>query len=316
MGAFYLGWFVVNMSNRIKEKIQNIFRKQQERVEPDINKLPEKIGRHKVVIQYTPPKWLSPSEVGFLYHRKFQSTDLDAMLYDWAYKWYISIKNSNTYRTITNIKTLQSEKEYEWYCWHLFFWYKEWEKCTVHFRKITSFFYCDKMWEKLLKYCKGKWWLTYEVKDYLSKFLLFIYLWIPLMFFWFALSSIAVGGSILWWLIFLIIAAYVLYRIITNNGAWIKGIKKIELTDEWDKLLAHIYWYKYYLEKCEEEQFKQLMEDDPNFLDKTLPYIIALRLNWYFLENQSIFHYIDMSLLSKIAIYVAILVWMLLFIFL
>ncbi|MBO7505678.1 hypothetical protein J6T66_06235 [bacterium] len=50
------------------------------------------------------------------------------------------------------------------------------------------------------------------------------------------------------------------------------------------------------------------MEDDPNFLDKTLPYIIALRLNWYFLENQSIFHYIDMSLLSKIAIYVAILV--------
>jgi hypothetical protein len=44
------------MGNRIKERIQNIFRKKEEGVEPDINKLPEKIGRHKVVVQYTPPK--------------------------------------------------------------------------------------------------------------------------------------------------------------------------------------------------------------------------------------------------------------------
>jgi hypothetical protein len=241
---------------------------------------------------------------------------LDAIMYDWAYKWYISIKNSNNHRTITNIKTLQSEKEYEQYCRHSFFWYKEWEKRTVHFKKINSFLYCDKMGEKLLEYCKWEWWLTYEVKDYFSRFILIIYLWIPLMFLGFALSCIAVGGSVLWWFVFLIIAAYVLYRIITNNSVWINRIKKIELTDEWEKLLAHIYWYKYYLEKCEEEQFKQFMEEDSNFLDKTLPYIIALRLNWYFLENQSIFHYIDMSLLSKIAIYVAILIWMLLFIFL
>jgi hypothetical protein len=44
------------MSNRIIEKLQNIFRKKEDEIELDIEKLPDKIGKYKVIMQYTPPK--------------------------------------------------------------------------------------------------------------------------------------------------------------------------------------------------------------------------------------------------------------------
>lgn len=294
------------MSNRIKETLSNIFREREKKIEPNIWKLPANIGKYKVIFQYTPPEWLSPCEVWFLYYKKFQSTDLDSILYDWTSKWYISIKNSGTYRSITNNKTLKSEKEYERYCRHLFFWYKEGDKRTLYLRNLIPFFYGDKIWEKILNYCSGKWWLTYETKNYLSRFLIFVYLWIPLITLWFVLCSLAVGGSIIWWLVFLFFASLVIYVVGRRSGVWINRIKSIKLTDEWEKLLADIYWYKYYLEKCEEEQFKESIKEDPTFLDKTLPYIIALRLNSYFLKNHSIFHHWDISFFSKFKIYIVI----------
>ena len=278
------------MSSVILEKIHNIFRKSEEKIEPNIEKLPKKIGRHKVVIQYAPPKWLSPSEVSFLYYKRFNDTDLDAILYDWAYKWFISISGSDKSKEIKKLKDLDSVKEYERYCRHSLFGFHDWVR-KMHFKSLAYNFYYNKVGLKILDYCKMKWRLIYEsTKPDLTNFFLLITVWPFLLMIWFALSSIAVGGSILWWIVFLIIASYALYRIFTNDGVWIRWIKSITLTDEWEKLLAHIYWYKYYLERCEEEQFKKLMQEDPLFIDKTLPYIIALRLNPYFLKNQSIFH--------------------------
>ena len=73
---------------------------------------------------------------------------------------------------------------------------------------------------------------------------------------------------------------------------------KIKLTDEWNKILAHIYWYKYFLEKCDEEKYKILSGNDKHFIDKTLPYIIALRLNSCFLDEFSVLHFEDMKVVT------------------
>lgn len=287
------------MSTRIVEKIYNMFFKSKNEIEPNIEKLPEKIGKHKVVIQYTPPKWLSPSEVWFLYYRKFQDTDLDALLYDWAYKWFISISSSYKSIDINKLKDLDSIKDYERYCWYLLFGFKEWIR-KIHFKSLAFHFYYNKIGLKILDYCKKKGWVTYEVtKPDLTNICILIFTLPMILMLWFGLSSIAVGGSILWWIGFLIIAGYILYKMFTYDGVWIRRIKSISLTNEWEKILAHIYWYKYYLEKCEEEQFKKLMQEDPTFLDKTLPYIIALRLNPYFLKNQSIFHDEDVDITTN-----------------
>ena len=52
----------------------------------------------------------------------------------------------------------------------------------------------------------------------------------------------------------------------------------ILLTEKWQELVVKIYWYKKFLKICEEKQLKKLMEEDPLYVDKVLPYAVALGL--------------------------------------
>ena len=64
-------------------------------------------------------------------------------------------------------------------------------------------------------------------------------------------------------------------------GVWLSITAKkhtIKLTEEWEKIVAKIYWYKKFLETCEEKQLKEFMMEDPLYLDKVLPYAVALGL--------------------------------------
>ena len=58
-----------------------------------------------------------------------------------------------------------------------------------------------------------------------------------------------------------------------------------ERTDEWNKLYAHIMWYKYYLERCEEKQLLSLLKSGKHHDNKLLSTMIALRMDWKFLEK-------------------------------
>ena len=50
------------------------------------------------------------------------------------------------------------------------------------------------------------------------------------------------------------------------------------LTDKWKSILSEIYWYKFYLERCKEEEINaNLWENEVYSWD--LPYAIALKLN-------------------------------------
>ena len=60
----------------------------------------------------------------------------------------------------------------------------------------------------------------------------------------------------------------------------------LERTEKWDEIYAHLIWYKYFLEHCEEKQMKKILKDDPNFKDKTIPYMIALRMDRKFLDKE------------------------------
>ena len=51
-------------------------------------------------------------------------------------------------------------------------------------------------------------------------------------------------------------------------------------------MLSEIYWYKYYLEHCEEEQINSDLEEN-EFYSKHLPYAIALKLNWKIIDELS-----------------------------
>ena len=52
----------------------------------------------------------------------------------------------------------------------------------------------------------------------------------------------------------------------------------IKLTKQWEELVRKIHWYIKFLEACEEKQLKEFMKQDPLYIDKTLPYAVALGL--------------------------------------
>ena len=292
----------------------NIFRNKQDDIESDIGELPEKIFKRDVKVQFTPPKWLSPSEIGFLYHEKFQDTDLDAMLYDWASNKYISITKSGENNIVKKLKSFKSDKEYEQSFWNLLFW-KDWwighNLYTINENLDSDY---NKIGILLANYCKDNWWLDFHLKDdkiqritipiwifnIVGSIFIFYILFVILVVSADSIESfLGIDNDSCWRLIFWILCFYIVVFIINSiidayNFDHFKYGKKVwyvKLTDKWKDLFVQIYWYKYFLEKCDEKKYKELCSKDKSFLDKTLPYIIALRLNSCFLRDLSVIHY-------------------------
>ncbi len=301
------------MLSKFFKKLLRIFGSD-EKIEPDIWELPEKIYKREVKIQFAPPKWLSPSEVWFLYYRKFLDTDLDAMLYDWESRRYVSILKSDEYNVIKKLKLLRSDRQYEQSFWDLLFW-KEWkighnlysmnENLSSDYNRISII---------LANYCKDNWWLDFHLKDdkipripipvsifnLVSSIFIFCFLFFIFVApFDLIRSFLNIDNNSCGRLIFWIICLYVVIFIINSiidlyNFNYFKNDKKIcwvRLTGKWKDLFVQIYWYKYFLEKCDENKYKELCSKDKTFFDKTLPYIIALRLNSCFLKDLSVVHY-------------------------
>ncbi len=55
-------------------------------------------------------------------------------------------------------------------------------------------------------------------------------------------------------------------------------------TSEYEILLSKIRGYKTFLEKVEKPKLKTLLREDPNFIDKALPYAVVLGVAGVFLK--------------------------------
>lgn len=232
-------------------------------IEKNIDKLPNRIGKYPVIIQYTPPEWLSPSEVWLIYNLSYEPTNFDCLIYKWELEWIVEVEYSgNEVIHIEKKKELKDDvPKYEKLYWENIFW-------SWFFKYSTLYEDID---SELLNHCIEKWWLY--TKHIGCKNLLVILLWIIFPPFW----------------ILLIVYIFMLQLYYTNK-LWAKHIidlsKKILRTDKWDELYAHIIWYKYWLEHCEEDQIKEILKNDPKFKSRTLPYVIALRMDWKLLDKK------------------------------
>ena len=252
-------------------------------IQPDMDKLPSKIGKYPVIVQYDPPKWLNPSEVWLLYNKSFESTNIDCLLYKWEHEWLIEIDDKWNWTMILNRnkeidnKVPSYERQYrtmvfgfdrkERVVW-------KWGQNKLDVREVAD------LHSELLKYCIEKWWMNSEsIKNAGCSRLLPIILYVLLI----------PVFPVLWFVAFIYFFITVIYY---WNKSWKTGFggfniwKKISITDEWEKLLAHIVGYKYWLEHCEEKQIKKILKDDPSFNSRTLPYVIALRMDWKLLDKK------------------------------
>lgn len=249
-------------------------------IKPNIGELPNKIWKYPVIVQYDAPKWLNPSEVWLLYNLKSLSTNLDSLIYkreneglvkiELRKDWYLNLyRNKDIHE-----KAPYYEKQYR----KMVFWQNRREKAVWSMKSSwTSWYYAVDWWNpdlELLHYCVKKWRLC-EKYNYLFLFALFAAVVIPLV-----LWNISWIFSII---SFVLSIMYILYCV--SKYWWTYVYLTIKRTDKWDELYAHIIWYKYWLEKCEEEQVKKILKDDSWFKSRTFPYVVALRLNWKFLDK-------------------------------
>lgn len=258
-----------------------------------------KVWDNKIIVEYQPPKWLNPTEVWFLYDWKVWKADIICMIYKWVSMWFVSLNYKwwkVVVKKLSNIKTWIPR-------------YEEVFRETV-FRKwnIVEIPNDRMYWEllavkdSLLRYCqrKGriKWsslhfsleelfrrsspWVNDSNKiSYIPIWrLMWLCIWLTMVISWFILAAYAGRISVLLAAISPIISVVWLFIgyhfLISLNETANK--KAFTYTEKWKEVVAKIYWYKQFLESCEEKQLKKLMEEDPMYLDKILPYAVALGL--------------------------------------
>lgn len=251
-------------------------------IDPNIKELKSKIGKNKVLTQYFPPEWLSPSEVWMIYNRSYKSSNINCMVYKWANEWVVSLKDEWERLKLKFLKSLkESTPKYELSYWNMLINIKRTYKVNAlwmryHELNDNNDFVFRKWFipfqDELLDFCVEKWWLKKSSRS-LTFFdnLIILCCIIPYILMYFINSPlyyfIVIVLSIVIWSFFCL-------RKDEINCKW-----NIELTDEWEKIFAEIYWYKYFLEHCEEERLRKFIEEDPDFINKTLPYAVALRLD-------------------------------------
>ena len=248
-------------------------------IEHDMDKMPDKIGKCPVVIQYDPPKWLNPSEVWMLYNQSCESTNLDCLLYKREYEWLIDIEDKGNWNVILyrNKGIDSNAPSYERQYWTMIFGFDckdrvmwKLQQAKLDVKELSN------LHSELLRYCVEKWRLYNERLKISGLFSILICILLTPIF------------PPLWIVVILYFYAVAIYY--SNKKSIHFGTtnlrNRIHLTEGWEKLLAHIIGYKYWLEHCEEKQLKKILKEDSSFNNKTLPYVIALRMDWKFLDKK------------------------------
>ncbi len=235
------------------------------------------------IIQYSPPKWLSASEVWVIKDWVIDWVDITVMIYDLAIKWYLKIEwekwgflKKSKYSLVKKKDISEKEPEYlQYFFWKLF---KTKEKIVLS-KSSLSWTVSSTMW-KLKKHIKPQKRFISKKKNFKikqnrftfdeTKYITYFFWWIFLIMIILTFFRFNLGIS-LRRLIFLWRPIYILFK---NVFLWKKEI----LTKKWQELYRHIKWYKKFLKHVDKDKLETFLKEDPLFFDKTLPYAIILWL--------------------------------------
>lgn len=248
------------------------------------------VWENKVIVEYQPPKWLNPTEVWFLYDWSVWKPDIICMIYKWLSMWLVSLQYEWWKIIVKKLLDIYSwAPRYEQVFWDIVF--KKWN--IVKFPNERIYWELWVVKQTLQKYCQEnkrikKSSVYFSLEDlfkgsnkisYIPFWrLIWRFVWWFMIIIWFVVpifstSEILLSLSIVFPVVWLfVVMCFGISLSETGN----KGVLKF--TENWYKVVAQIYWYKQFLESCEEKQLQKFMNQDPLYFDKTLPYAIALGL--------------------------------------
>lgn len=246
-------------------------------------KLPKEFrNKYLIVTQYFPPKDLNPAEAWLLYNCKVDVSDLTSLIYQWAFEWFLSIRNIKWVRDWKSLSQIELNKLKDIEESHPFFEKEIFNSIfAVNNKKvITNSFELryaliledlEYHWLKKGWISKSNWWDFLELIYKLLIILIFI-LWYIYIVWWF------LTHPALWIIILALLLSCVLLW-------WYIDWGKMKLTDKWAKLAAYVIWYRNFIKSCDENMIKLYLKEDPLFIDKTLPYATAFGLETEFLNK-------------------------------
>lgn len=262
LGVFF--WIMYVSKNRLHKKIK------------PINLTHSSTKKYPIIIQYAPPKWINSAEAGLLFNCRVDPIDLTSLFYQRVSDKLIRItynadvSDSMRIKNITLVKMRDIPETYPYYEKDLFNNIFKWDKKTkfidenTDLSKDINLEWLEDLWLRRHWLCrKGNlsfWWFI--------TLLIFIAL-IVLCFYYF--KWLWILASILFVPLFC--------------GIIFKQNNKIRLTEEGEKITSHIIWYAMFIEKCDKNALEKFLEEDPLFVDKTLPYAVAFGLETQFLEK-------------------------------
>ena len=225
-------------------------------------------NKYPVIVQYTPPKWINSSEAWLLFNCRVDPVDMTSLFYKWKNDKIIVIncvKESPSSKDIkrviiTKLKNISDGCQlYEKDFFNTIFRRQD----TVIIDKDTKLNFLSSLYALEDYGIRKKWLCRRKKASFLSYFLLIVLLLclIPLFHYF---------GWI--WILIWFFVVPIIY------GCSIKNDYKIKLTDEWSKLASHIIWYAKFIKECDENKLKLLLEHDPLYIDKVLPYAVAFGL--------------------------------------
>ena len=228
--------------------------------------------KYPVIIQYEPPKWLNSAEVWILLHRYCSPRDLFSLVYKWAAEWLIAFDKKDKKIPFIKLKDIPEDRpQYE----------------TRMFKRLfTDLEYLDKKAQfnftfnsnDLVDYCvEEKNRCTRKTPSpsdgniWVLLILIFIVPWL--------LLPISFAFSFIFFLTMMIMLLSKKFKPVE----W----RTLEETEEWAKLIAHILWYKKFLQACDEQQLRASLKEDPFYFDKVLPYAIVFGLDTKIIKKMS-----------------------------
>ena len=226
--------------------------------------------KYPIVIQYTPPKGVNSAEAWLLYNCRVEPTDLTSLIYQWAYQWLIQIEdwdNSEDMIKVVLKKLKEIPEDRPFFEKDMFDSIFMGGRDTKVISSSNQLKYALFL-EDLQIHGMQKWW--FEKKK--------IPLFIKILYALLIISTILS--------IFIEIWLFPIMLLLLIVMSWyIFGDEKMQLTDKWAELVSYIIWYRKFIKECDEKQIKTFLDDDPFFVDKSLPYAIAFGLDSQFINK-------------------------------
>ena len=255
----FLVWFIVNIPTKIKER--------------------KNVKKYPVIVQYSAPKGMSPSEVWLLYNRCAKPSQIVSLIYERAAQWHISFNTSDKTWIVKNEDLYSNEEkqnstrnDYKRTTWNAMF--NNANKMSIPNTRFNQ--RLQSIENQLYRHGLKQSWFKYSDESKSNDIEKWVRLKILLYFFALGFFSCIVERAYL----FLRSMAWIFLSCLLS-----KFDGKPALSDEWYKLLSEIKWYRNFIKACDENKFKELLNQDPMFFDKTLPYAVALGLETSFMKK-------------------------------